>query len=151
MLIKKPKTMTASATTFNETLTTTASTKILLDCSHLGGSFGQVKFSLDCFEYKMINEPRFLLLFILFSLMIAADVLSNLAVLISIGCERVKKRVDLCFLSNACADLLIGLFIMPITAIFSLFGHFPFGKFSNFHFYSILSFEKCQKYLLIFI
>lgn len=88
---------------------------------------GSIYFSLECFRYQLAHDLKFLLLALLFLLIIFLDIFSNLVVLVSILIEKSKKRVDLCFASNAIADLTIGLVIMPFTAIYSLFGYFPFN------------------------
>jgi hypothetical protein len=69
-----------------------------------------VKFTLECFVYKFTTDYKFSALSVLFASIISADVLANLVVLSSIVCERrrLRKRVDLCFMSNAIADLLMG-------------------------------------------
>jgi len=46
--------------------------------------------------------------------------------------EKSKKRIDLCFASNAFADLIIGIVIMPFTAIYTIFGYFPMNEYSCF-------------------
>lgn len=86
-----------------------------------------VKFSFECFQYRLVHDFKFLALFVIFLLLIALDIFANLIVMASIILEKSKKRVDLCFMSNAIADLLMGLVIMPFTALYTLMGYFPFG------------------------
>lgn len=88
-----------------------------------------ILFSFECFYFKLTSDFKFFSLSMLFLFIISLDVISNLVVLMSILLEKSKKRVDLCFASNALADLLMGLVIMPFTAIYTLFGYFPFGSF----------------------
>lgn len=109
---------------FRKCLLTTTTTsgdnsKSLNDTSSL-------QFSFECFHFKLTHDFKFFMLSMLFLFIISLDIFSNLIVLVSILIEKSKKRVDLCFASNAIADLLMGLVIMPFTAIFTLFGHFPF-------------------------
>lgn len=87
----------------------------------------QINFSLECFQLKFFNDFKFFIMVVLFVVIIVVDVLANIIVLVSIAMEKTKKRVDLCFMSNAVADLLMGLIIMPFTALLTLFGYFPFG------------------------
>ena len=86
-----------------------------------------LQFSFECFHFKLTHDFKFFMLSMLFLFIISLDIFSNLIVLVSILIEKSKKRVDLCFASNAIADLLMGLVIMPFTAIFTLFGYFPFN------------------------
>lgn len=100
--------------------------------SHSCFIFNRTEFTLECFKYQLTHDLKFLLLTLLFSVLIVIDVSANLIVIFSILYERMRKRVDVCFLSNAIADLLMGLVIMPLTAIYTLFGHFPFGQLACF-------------------
>ncbi|RNA11950.1 D(2) dopamine receptor [Brachionus plicatilis] len=88
-----------------------------------------LRFSLECFYEKLSTDYYFLFLSCLFAFFIVVDVALNFVLLSSIFIEKFKTRVDICFMSNAFADLLMGLVIMPFTAIYTLFGHFPFGPY----------------------
>ena len=93
---------------------------------------GKIVFSLECFFYKLQSDLKFTLLAFSFLVFIALDVSVNSIVLISILLEKTRKRIDLCFMSNAVSDLLIGLVIMPFTAIYTCFGYFPMGAYTCF-------------------
>lgn len=114
--------------------TTTASTqkayeKCLLTNSTNTTNTERINFTLGCFWQKLCNDYYFLFLTCLFIFIITIDILLNLIILSSILLEKFKTRVDLCFMSNAFADLLMGVIIMPLTALYTLFGHFPFGPY----------------------
>ena len=92
----------------------------------------RITFTLECFFYKLQSDMKFILLSFCFFALILFEVVVNLIVLVSIIFEKTKKRIDLCFASNAFADLMIGLVIMPFTAVYTIFGHFPWGAFTCF-------------------
>lgn len=89
-------------------------------------------FSPACFFFKLKNDMKFSLLVFVFVGLIAFEIMVNLTVLVSIILEKTKKRIDLCFASNAIADLMIGLVIMPFTGIYTIFGYFPMGTYTCF-------------------
>ena len=89
----------------------------------------KIFFSFSCFLFKLATDYNFAILTIIFFLIIFFDIFLNLIILISIINNKSRKRVDKCFMSNAFADLSMGLFVMPCTAISILFNHFPFGKY----------------------
>jgi hypothetical protein len=87
----------------------------------------------ECFVQKFTTDLIFFMLCILLTGISLIDIFVNLLVILSILCEKqCRQRVDLCFMSNALADLLMGLVIMPLTAIYTLFGNFPLGNLSCF-------------------
>lgn len=88
-----------------------------------------VKFTLECFTFKLKNDYKFTVLFLLFSLIILYAIIVNLIILISILIEKLKNRLDICFISNAISDILIGLFVLPVIAVYSLFGYIPLTEF----------------------
>jgi hypothetical protein len=88
----------------------------------------KIVFSFECFNYKLKNDMKFAFLAFLFAMFIMCEVLVNMIVLLSIMFEKNRKRIDLCFMSNAISDLLIGMVIMPFTTIYTLFGYFPLGE-----------------------
>lgn len=98
-----------------------------------------LKFTVECFYEKLSTDYYFLFLTFLFAFFIIVDVVLNFVLLSSIFIEKFKTRVDICFMSNAFADLLMGLVIMPFTAIYTLFGHFPFNPYICF-FWNCLDF-----------
>lgn len=92
----------------------------------------KIVFSLECFLFKIQSDIKFSLLAFSFFVFIVLDISVNSIVLISILFEKTRKRIDLCFMSNAVSDLLIGLVIMPFTAIYTCFGYFPMGAYTCF-------------------
>jgi hypothetical protein len=93
------------------------------------GDDDEIKFNFDCFLFKFKTDINFAALFLLFFLIILLDILLNSIVLISILKNKKRKRADICFMSNAIADLLMGLVVMPCTCILILFKHFPLSKY----------------------
>ena len=88
----------------------------------------KIKFSFECFSFKLTTDYNFALLALLFLIIFFTDILLNMIIIISVIKNKKRKRVDLCFMSNAFADLLIGLIVMPFTTTLVLFKHFPFHK-----------------------
>lgn len=101
----------------------------LFKCFLSGNNSQFLKFSFECFYEKLKTDYYFLFLTCLFVFFILVDIALNFILLSSIFVEKFKTRVDICFMSNAFADLLMGLIIMPFTAIYTLFGHFPFNSY----------------------
>ena len=101
-------------------------------CTHNFNGYRTLEFSLECFSFEFNNDLKFLLLTIIFLFIITLDILVNILVLLNIFFEKNKKRVDICFMSNAVSDLFMGIVIMPCTAIYTLFGHFPLGEYTCF-------------------
>ena len=97
-------------------------------CSHNLSGFQIIEFSYECFVFKL-NDFKFVLLTLIFSGLITLDIIANTIVIVSIFMEKNKKRVDICFMSNAIADLMMGTIIMPFTALYTLFGHFPYSHY----------------------
>jgi hypothetical protein len=88
----------------------------------------KIKFSFECFLFKLKTDYNFTLLTILFTIICSTDIILNMIIISSIIKNKKRKRVDLCFMSNAIADLMIGTIVMPFTTILVLFKHFPFHK-----------------------
>jgi hypothetical protein len=101
------------------------SNESLEKCFKFSDGFEIITFSFECFYMKLTNDLKFAMLFALFLVFIMIDLIANILVILSVCFDKIRKRVDLCFMSNALADLLIGLIVMPFTAIYTLFGHFP--------------------------
>ena len=87
-----------------------------------------IRFNIECFFYKSITDLNFALLAILFLAIIFSDIILNMNIIISTLKNKLRKRVDICFMSNAIADLMIGLVVMPCTTVIVLFKHFPFHR-----------------------
>lgn len=85
-------------------------------------------FTIECFAYKVLNDFKFCFLFFLFSLIIIYTICINFVVFVSILMDRLRNRLDICFISNAFSDLLIGLFVLPVLAAYSLFGFIPLNE-----------------------
>ncbi len=98
-------------------------------CVFNSNGFQILDFSFECFKFKLFNDAKFLFLTFLFLVLISLDIFANMILIVSIMMEKNKKRVDLCFMSNALADFIMGFIIMPFTAIYTLFGHFPLGDY----------------------
>jgi len=81
--------------------------------------------TIECLVFNVSNDYKFGILFILLSLIIVYTISVNLTVLFSILMDRLRNRLDICFISNAFSDFLIGVFVLPIIAIYSLFGFIP--------------------------
>ena len=92
----------------------------------------KILFTLECFSFKMHSDIKFSLLASLFLVIILIEVAVNLIVLVSILFEKNRKRIDLCFMSNAFSDLIMGAVIMPFSAVYTLFGYFPGCAFTCF-------------------
>jgi hypothetical protein len=92
----------------------------------------RISFTVECFFFKIQTDTKFSLLVCIFFVLILFEVILNLIVLVSIIIEKTRKRIDLCFASNAFADLIIGIVIMPFTAIYTIFGYFPMGAYTCF-------------------
>jgi hypothetical protein len=99
------------------------------NCIRDEAGFQIVEFTYECFVLKL-NEFKFVLQMLVFLVLISLDILANLIVISSIIIEKNKKRVDICFMSNAIADLVMGSVVMPLTAVYTLFGHFPLDNIS---------------------
>ena len=97
-------------------------------CMSNASGFQTVEFTYECFLFKL-NDIKFVFLSLVFFFLIFIDIVTNLIIILSIMMEKNKKRVDVCFMSNAVADLVMGIVIMPFTAMYTLFGHFPFDNF----------------------
>ena len=98
-------------------------------CIFNTNGFQILDFTFECFKFKLFSDVKFLFLAFLFVLLISLDIFANMILIMSIMMEKNKKRVDLCFMSNALADFIMGFIIMPFTAIYTLFGHFPLGDY----------------------
>nr|QVK45734.1 G protein-coupled receptor [Proales similis] len=103
-------------------------------CLHGPVGSQKLEFSFDCFLYKLGTDVSFFLIAAICFTLILFDVMLNSLIIASVLLvkERPRKRVDLCFMSNAIADLLMGLVIMPFSAIYTLFGYIPQFNFSCF-------------------
>lgn len=95
-------------------------------------SLEMIPFTFECFYFKLHSDFNFRILAMLFCVIIAFEVAVNSIVLVSVLIEKNRKRIDICFMSNACSDLIMGLVIMPFTAIYTLFGYFPSGTYTCF-------------------
>ena len=99
-------------------------------CVYKYGEITKTDFRFECFVEKLKTDAKFVALFLVLAIIIIFTLVVNLIILFSILFEKKRKRVDVCFFSNAIADLFMGLIIMPITAIYVLFGHFPLGEYT---------------------
>jgi hypothetical protein len=91
-----------------------------------------IPFTFECFHFKLQTDLNFKILAALFFLIIVFEVAVNSIVLVSVLIEKNRKRIDICFMSNAISDLIMGLIIMPFTAIYTLFGYFPSENYTCF-------------------
>ena len=81
------------------------------NCLRNTSGFQTIEFTYDCFLFKLY-ELKFAILTLCFLFLILLDVIANLIVILSIIIEKNKKRVDICFMSNAIADLIMGLIVI---------------------------------------
>ena len=102
--------------------------ELMHKCTHNQSGFQVIEITYECFAFKM-NDLKFVFLTVIFVTLIAVDIIANTIVIVSIFMEKNKKRVDICFMSNAMADLMMGTVIMPLTALYTLFGQFPYGNY----------------------
>ncbi len=125
----KLKTRSFSSKMINNTLNPYSLDLLYERCIHRENNFEKIEFQLDCFVFKLTSDWKFSLLTLTFLVIIFIDIIANLFVIFSILIEKFKRRVDICFMSNALSDLTMGLVIMPFTAIYTLFGHFPLPEY----------------------
>lgn len=97
------------------------------DCIINSTGTERLKFTFECFNYKIMSDLQFTLETILFVLIIFLIIVVNLIVIIATLVDKSKKPIDLCFMSNSFSDLLMGIIVLPITGVYTLFGHFPFS------------------------
>ena len=83
-------------------------------CIRNESGFQKIEFTYECFVLKL-NEIKFVILTLFFLFLISLDIFANLIVILSIIIEKNKKRVDMCFMSNAIADLIMGLIVILLT------------------------------------
>lgn len=96
-------------------------------CYFNSTSFDMLKFSLECFKFKLLNDLQFTAEAFVFLILIFLIVFVNMIVIISTLLNKARKPIDLCFLSNSFSDLIMGTVVIPITGVYTLFGHFPFS------------------------
>ena len=95
-------------------------------CTLNVSSMEKLKFTLECFKYKLETDLRFSIETISFLFLCLAVISINMIVIITTIKNKARNPIDLCFLSNSFSDLIMGSIVIPITAVYTLFGHFPF-------------------------
>ena len=90
------------------------------NCLRNTSGFQKIEFTYDCFLLKLY-ELKFAILTLCFLFLILLDVIANLIVILSIIIEKNKKRVDICFMSNAIADLIMGLIVIILLFLLNPF------------------------------
>jgi hypothetical protein len=95
-------------------------------CSSNVSNMEKIKFSLECFKYKLETDLRFTIETVSFVFLCLAVISINMIVIITTLKNKERKPIDLCFLSNSFSDLIMGSIVIPVTAVYTLFGHFPF-------------------------
>lgn len=96
---------------------------------------------LHCIKYLVSQSLLTNLFYFIFCLSTAS---LNLAVIYLINRNRKTKTVfDKIFIAHAFVDFLVGIFVIPIFCIYSMFGYWPLGKISC-HFYISLDYTICH-------
>jgi hypothetical protein len=102
--------------------------KSQLTCIFNATGITKLRFTYDCFLYFFFNDFQFGVECLCFLVIILLIIFINLSVITSTLLNKDRKPIDLCFLSNSFSDLLMGLIVIPITGVYTLFGHFPFSS-----------------------
>ena len=102
--------------------------KLQFTCIFNATGVTKLKFTFDCFKSFIFNDFQFSMEFLCFFVITLLIVFINFAVILTTIINKERKPIDLCFLSNSFSDLLMGLIVIPITGVYTLFGHFPFSS-----------------------
>ncbi len=80
--------------------------------------------------HSNIGEPQMVLLGTFMSILVLVIVFGNVMVITAIGRFQRLQTVTNCFVTSlACADLVMGLVVVPFGAIYIILNTWPFGKF----------------------